>query len=177
MIVDVAIIAFVGFFAWRGWRRGLLMSLAGLIGFIAATIAAVFGYRYLAAPIHELFGVSKGAASIAGAITIFIVVSLAFFIGGRMLTKLVRITKWGTVNAAAGAALSAGWALAFVTVVLFALSVVPAPKSVQSNIHHSTLAKAIVQGAPEATRAITRVDLRKVFAAFFPHSQKLAAFR
>jgi uncharacterized membrane protein required for colicin V production len=177
MIVDVAIIAFIGFFAWRGWRRGLLMSLAGLAGFIAATIAAVFGYRYVATPIRQLFGVSKGTAAIAGAVTIFIVVSLAFFIGGRMLTKLVRLTKWGTANAAAGAALSAGWALAWVTVVLFALSVVPAPKSVETNIHRSTLAKAIIQGAPEATHAIARVDLRKIFAAFFPHSEKLATFR
>ena len=176
MIVDAAIIAFIGFFAWRGWRRGLLISLAGLAGFFAATLAAVFGYRYVAAPIHDLFGVSKGTASIAGAVTIFIAVSLLFFIGGRMLTKLVRITKWGTLNAAAGAALSAAWALAFVTVVLFALSVA-SPKSVETNIHRSTVAKAIIEGAPEATHAIARVDLRKVFAVFFPHSQKLAAFR
>jgi len=176
MIVDVAIIAFIGFFAWRGWRRGLLMSLAGLAGFIAATLAAVFGYRFVATPIRELFGVSKATSAIAGAITIFIVVSLAFFIGGRLLTKLVRITKWGTLNAAAGAALSTAWALAFVTVVLFGLSIA-APKSVELQIHHSTLAKAIVEGAPEATHAIGRIDLRKVFAVFFPHSEKVAAFR
>ena len=177
MIVDVAIIAFIGFFAWRGWRRGLLMSLAGLAGFFAATIAAVFGYRYVAAPIRDLFGFSKGTSSIAGAVIIFIVVSLVFFIGGRMLTKLVQLTKWGTLNSAAGAALRAAWALAFVTVTLYALSVVPAPKSVETNLHRSTLAKAIVEGAPAATHAIARVDLRKVFAAFFPHSRKLAAFR
>lgn len=177
MIVDVAIIAIIGFFAWRGWRRGLLLSLAGLAGFIAATLAAVFGYRIVATPIRDLFGLSKGTAAIAAAVSIFIVVSLLFFVGGRMLTRLVRLTKWGTVNAAAGAALATAWALSWVTVVLFALSVAPAPKSVESQLHHSTLAKAIIEGAPVATHAIAHADFRKMFAAFFPHSEKLTAFR
>lgn len=177
MIVDAAIIAVIGFFAWRGWRRGLLLSLAGLMGFVAATLAAVFGYRVVATPIRELFGVSKGTAAIAAAVTIFIGVSILFFLGGRMLTRLIRLTKWGTVNAAAGAALSTAWALSWITVVLFALSVAPGPKSVQTQMHHSTIAEAIIDGAPAATRAISRVDLRKMFAAFFPHSEKLTAFR
>ena len=177
MIVDAAIIAVIGFFAWRGWRRGLLLSLAGLAGFFVATLAAVFGYRVVATPIRELFGLSKGTASIVAAVVIFIGVSLIFFIGGRMLTKLIRLTKWGTVNAAAGAALSTAWALSWITVVLFALSVAPGPKSVQANLRHSTIAKAIIHGAPAATRAIGRVDLRKMFAAFFPHSEKPTAFR
>ena len=155
----------------------MLLSLAGLAGFIAATLAAVFGYRIVATPIRDLFGVSKGTASIAAAVSIFIVVSLVFFVGGRMLTKLVRLTKWGTVNAAAGAALSTAWALSWVTVVLFAMSVAPLPKSVESNFHHSTIAKAIIEGAPVATHAIVHADLRKMFAAFFPHSEKLSAFR
>jgi uncharacterized membrane protein required for colicin V production len=177
MIVDAVIIAFIGFFAWRGWRRGLLLSLAGLAGFVAGTLAAVFGYRILATPIRDLFGVSKGTASIAAAISIFVLVSLVFFIGGRMLTKLVRLTKWGTVNAAAGAALSTAWALSWVTVVLLAISVLPAPHAVKSNVQKSTIARAIIDGAPAATRAVSRVDLRKMFAAFFPHDQKLTAFR
>ncbi|HJT37527.1 MAG TPA: CvpA family protein [Actinomycetota bacterium] len=177
MIVDAAIIAVLGFFAWRGWRRGLLLSLTGLVGFVAATLAAVFGYRAAGSAIRDLFGTSSGTAAIAGAIAIFLGVSLIFFIGGRMLTRLVRLTKWGSVNSAAGAALAAAWALSWITVVLFALSVAPVPKSVETAIHGSALAKAIIHGAPAATRAISRVDLRKMFAAFFPHSEKLTAFR
>ena len=177
MIVDAAIIAFIGFFAWRGWRRGLLLSLAGLAGFVLGSVAAVFGYRAFAVPIRDLFGLSKGMASIVAAITIFVLVSLLFFIGGRMLTKVVRLTKWGTVNAAAGAGLSTVWALSWVTVVLLAISVLPVPRSVETNVHRSTIAKAIIDDAPAATRAVSRVDLRKMFAAFFPHNEKLTAFR
>ena len=177
MIVDAAVIAFIGFFAWRGWRRGLLLSLAGLAGFVAGTLAAVFGYRVVATPIRDLFGLSKGTASIVAAVMIFVVVSLMFFIGGRMLTKVVRLTKWGTVNAAGGAALASLWALSWVTVVLLAISVLPVPRAVETNVHRSAIAKAIIEGAPAATRAVSRVDLRKMFAAFFPHNEKLAAFR
>jgi uncharacterized membrane protein required for colicin V production len=177
MIVDVLIIAFLGFFAWRGWRRGLLSALARLVGFVAATLAAVFGYRALAVPIRDLFGVSKGNASLAAAITIFVIVSLAFFIGGRMLTKVVNFTKWGTVNAAGGAALASAWALSWVTVVLLAISVLPVPRAVENNVDRSVIATAIIDGAPAATRAVSRVDLRKMFAAFFPRNEKLTAFR
>ena len=177
MIVDAAVIAFLGFFAWRGWRRGLLLSLAGFAGFIAGTVAAVFGFRAVATPIRDLFGLSKGTASIVAAIMIFVLVSLVFFIGGRMLTKVVRLTKWGTVNDAGGAALAALWALSWVTVVLLAISVLPVPRAVESNVHRSAIAKAIIDGAPAATHAVSRVDLRKMFAAFFPHNEKLTAFR
>ena len=177
MIVDAVIIAFIGFFAWRGWRRGLLSALTRLVGFVAGTLAAVFGYRALATPIRDLFRVSKGTASLVAAISIFVTVSLAFFIGGRMLTKVVRLTKWGTVNAAGGAALASLWALSWVTVVLLAISVLPVPRAVEINVHRSAIAKAIMDGAPAATRAVSRVDLRKMFAAFFPHNEKLTAFR
>jgi uncharacterized membrane protein required for colicin V production len=177
LIVDAVIIAFIGLFAWRGWRRGLLLSLAGLVGFVVATLLAVLGYRGLAGPIHGLLGVSKGSSYLVAAIAIFVVVSLMFFIGGRILTKIVRLTKWGIVNAAGGAVLSGAWALSWVTVVLFAISVLPVPRSVGSNVSHSTIAKAIIRGAPEATHAVSRVDLRKMFAAFFPQNEKLTAFR
>jgi uncharacterized membrane protein required for colicin V production len=177
MIIDAVVIAFIGFFAWRGWRRGLLAALARLVGFVVATLAAVFGYRALATPIRDLFGVSKGTASLAAAISIFVIVSLVFSIGGRMLTKVVNFTKWGTVNAAGGAALASAWALSWVTVVLLAISVLPVPRAVESNVQSSVIAKAIIDGAPAATRAVSRVDLRKMFAAFFPHNEKLTAFR
>jgi uncharacterized membrane protein required for colicin V production len=177
MIVDIAIIAFIGFFAWRGWQRGLIVSLMGLVGFVAATLAAVFGYPAVSVLIRTPLGLSKGTSYIAAAIAIFVLVSIGFFIAGRMLTKLVRLTKWGTVNSAGGAALSSAWALSLVTVVLFALSVVPVPRSVDDNVKRSTIGRAIIDGAPAATHAISRVDFRKVFAAFFPHERKLAAFR
>jgi uncharacterized membrane protein required for colicin V production len=177
MIVDAAIIALIGFFVWRGWRRGLLISLMGLAGFVAAILAAVFGYRAVSALIRGPLGLSHGTSYIAAAISIFVLVSLGFFIGGRMLTKLVRLTKWGTVNAAGGAALAGAWALSWVTVALLAVSVVPVPRTVETNVDRSTIGRAIIQGAPEATRAVSRVDIRKMFAAFFPHEEKLAAFR
>jgi uncharacterized membrane protein required for colicin V production len=176
MIVDAAIVAFVGFFVWRGWRRGLIVSLAGIAGFIVATILAVLGYRVVAAPIRSTFGMSKGTSYIAGALVIFIIVTLAFFIGGRILTKVVRLTKWGMVNAAGGAALASLWALSWVTVVLLAISVVPSPNSVRTNVERSTLARAIIRGAPEATHAVSRLDLRKMFAAFFPDGRRGSSF-
>ena len=94
-----------------------------------------------------------------------------------MLTKVVRLTKWGMLNSAGGAALAALWALLWVTVVLLAISVVPAPASVRRNVDRSTLARQIIRAAPEATHAISHVDLRKMFAAFFPDDRRASSFR
>jgi uncharacterized membrane protein required for colicin V production len=174
MIVDAAIIAFIGFFAWRGWRKGLVLTLAGLAGFVVAVIAAVFGYRALSAPLHSGFGFSKTTANLIAAVSIFILVSLVFWLAGRALTRMLRWTKWGTVNAAGGAALASVWAVSWVTVVLFALTVVPVPHSVSKNIANSTIGEGIVREAPVWTRAIARVDLRRMFGAFFPHENKQA---
>jgi uncharacterized protein YkwD/uncharacterized membrane protein required for colicin V production len=166
MIVDAIIVGFIGFAAWRGWRRGLLLALTGFIGFIVAVAAAVFGYRLLAAPLRGVLKLSNGVSYIAGAVIIFIGITLGFFVLGRMLTKLVRITTWGKVNDAGGAALSGVWALSWVTVVLLSLSVIPAPKAIASGVEGSTIAQAIVRDAPTFTRSLARTDLRAMLAFF-----------
>lgn len=164
MIVDAIIIAFVGFFAFRGWRRGLLNALTGFCGFIAATIAAVMGFGLLAAPLRSFL--SPGVANIAAAIVIFVAVSVGFGFVGRMLTKVVRITKWGRLNDAGGAALSGVWALSWVTVVLLAISVIPAPSALADRIEKSSIASGIVREAPSFTLNLARTDMRDMLAFF-----------
>ncbi len=166
MIVDAIIVGFVGLAVWRGWRRGLLLAATGFVGFLIATIAAVWGYQVAAAPLRGLLKLSPGIANIVGAIVIFLLVSIGSLFVGRMLTRVVRITKWGTLNDAGGAALSGFWALAWVTVVLLSLSVIPAPKAIASNIDRSTIARGIVEEAPTFTQNIARTDIRAMLSFF-----------
>ncbi|MFN2614164.1 MAG: CvpA family protein [Actinomycetota bacterium] len=124
MVVDAAIIAFTGFFTWRGYRRGLLSAVSRLVAFGGATAAAVFGYRVLASPL-QASGLSAGTANIAGAMIIFVGVSIVFWFGARTLTRLLDVTKWGMVNHAGGAVFAAAWSLSIVVVVLLAMTVAP----------------------------------------------------
>jgi uncharacterized membrane protein required for colicin V production len=155
MIVDAAILAFVGFFTWRGVRRGLLSSLAGLAGFVAATAAAVLLYRPAGSVLHAVLRLSFTTAYIAGALLVFVGVSFAAWFAGRALTRAMRLTKWGALNAAGGGALAGVWAVSWVTVLLLALTVIPTPRAVGAELQHSTLARGLVREGPRfASRTV-----------------------
>lgn len=177
MIVDLAIVAFTGAFVWVGQRRGLVNAVAGLAGFLGATAAAVFGYRVAAAPIQGAFKIGRGMANLIGMLAIFSAVLLLGWLGGRELTRLLRWTKWGWVNRAAGGALGALWALAWASVIVLALSVVPVPETVGSQLERSSLAQGIVEESPRVMRAIARTDLRKLITSFLPSGEPEVTIR
>lgn len=174
MIVDVLIVAFCGFFVWRGMRRGLVASLTGFVGFVAASAAAVFGYRPLSPVVRAMFHTSRGIADISAALVIFTAVTFAAWFAARSFTKLLRLTKWGVLNAAGGGALSGAWALSWVTVVLLAVNVLPAPNAVASTVKRSRLAGSIVREAPSFATRIARTDLRALLRSVFPQGSMLA---
>lgn len=172
MLVDAAIVAFVGTFIWRGLRRGLIRSLTGLLGFVAATFAAVFGFRVLARPL-EGAGLSEGIANIVGAALIFVAVSTGALFVGKTLTRALRWSKLNVVNAVGGGALSGAWALAWVTVFLLAVSVIPA-NAVSRRVDSSTIGSGIVREAPRWALRIARTDLRRALDLFIPNTRPVA---
>lgn len=166
VLVDAAIVLVLGFFVWRGMRRGLIATLAGFIGFLGAAAAAVFGYRLLGSPMEALFGWSEGIANLASALAIFIGISLGVTLAARTVTRALRWTKWGALNAAAGGALSGLWALTWVTLALLAASVLPSSNEARRRVDDSALAGAIVEGAPRWMDAVARSDLRRMLTLF-----------
>jgi uncharacterized protein YkwD len=176
MLLDAAIVAVLGSFVWRGWRKGLLLTLTGFAGFVAATVVAVLGFRIVGRPL-EAAGLSTGVANLIGAAGLFIVVSAGAFIVGRTLTRMLSWSKLGIVNNAGGAALAGGWALSWMTLLLLAISVIPAPAAVASQVESSTLAKGIVREAPRWALSFASTDLRDALRFFVPgpHEVSLVA--
>jgi len=76
------------------------------------------------------------------------------------------ITTWGTLNDAGGAALSSVWAISWVTVVLLAISVIPAPTALAERVEGSIIARGIVREAPAFTVALARTDMREMLSLF-----------
>lgn len=162
------IIAVVGLFVWRGMRRGLIGTLAGYLGFLAAVAAAVFGYRIAAAPLADLFAVSEGVANLVGALTIFVAVMIGVMLGVRTLTRALRLTTWGSIDAAAGGVVSGAWAVSLVTVVVLAASVIAPSPAMERQIERSAIARSLVELAPGWMDAIARTDLRPMLGLFAP---------
>jgi len=101
-------------------------------------------------------------------------VSAGAFFAGRAITRLVRPTKWGTLNRAGGAAFATAWAVSWVTAVLLAISVIPAPAAVERQIHGSGLARGLLREAPRLATSLARTDLRRALQIFVPSEQHLA---
>lgn len=174
MLLDAIIVAILGAAIWRGARRGLLRSLTGLIAFVLATAAAVFGFRLVAAPL-EGAGVSPGIANLAGALTVFIVVLLAVHGAGRVVRRGIGWTSLRHVDRAGGAAVAGFWALSWVTAVLLALSVIPAPEAIASQMASSSLSTAIVQEAPRWMRSVAHDELQRALSLFIPDDTRKVA--
>jgi len=166
VIIDAAIIAVVGFFVWRGMRRGLIATLAGFIGFLFAAAAAVFGFPVLAGPLASVFGWSDGVANLVAALMIFVALMFGVMLGARMLTKALRWTKWGAVNTAAGGAVSGFWALSWVTLALLAVSVLPRSNGARQQLDGSMLGETIVTEAPGWIATVTEADFRTMVELF-----------
>ena len=164
MIVDAIIVASIGFFAWRGFRRGLLAWGVRLAGFVVATAAAVYGYRVIGAPLQSM-GMSEGLANIVGAVAIFVGVVAASWFVSRALTRLLDWTKWGLLNKAGGAAFAGAWALSAVTVVLLGVSVSPA-SGARDAVERSALARGIIHEAPRFATTIAHTNLRRFIETF-----------
>ena len=165
MLLDAAIVVAVGFFVRRGMRRGVISSAFGLAGFAAAAAAAVLGYKILSPMVVRTTGIPDGAADSAAALGIFVVGSILAWAAVRRLRALVRLTKWGVVDTAAGGALAGAWALSWVTVVLLAVSAAPGPPALKAQAKNSALARGIVETAPRVLTAIAGADVRRLITS------------
>ena len=134
----------------------------------------MYGYKILAPVFRTVLRLSDTTANFTAAAVIFIGVSVAAFLAGRALTRMLRPTAWGTLNRAAGASMSGIWAVSWVTLVLLAINVIPAPAAVRRNVNESGLARTILREAPGAARSVARTDLRKVLQIFVPEDLRLS---
>lgn len=131
MLADLLIVGLTILAAWRGAKRGLLRSLAGLGGTIAAVIVALIVYR------------ATGSAGTAlGAL---LLVALGLQTVARLLTRAVRHTMLGRANTLGGAALGGAWALAWLALGIIALRVAPFENELTRSLRASQFADAVVR--------------------------------
>lgn len=146
MLADLLIVGLTLLAAWRGAKRGLLRSLAGLGGSLAGILAAIVTYRSTGsagAALAALIGVTAGAHTLA-----------------HLATRAVRRSMLGRVNALGGAAFGAAWALTWLALAIIGLRVAPIENEMTRAVHSSQFADAVV-------RAEARIATRDGLAGLF----------
>lgn len=98
MTFDIILGIFIIFFAWRGWRRGLIGEIVETIGVFVAVIATVRLYPN----IEDLFGLTSPWSRIILAALVFVAIMVVLTLIGKGLSKLLEKASLGTVEKALG---------------------------------------------------------------------------
>lgn len=91
--IDIIILTVVGFFIAWGIKKGIIKTLAGVIGFILAMIIATAMMGMVAGVLHNLFNMNKGAAYVLSYVLLFIGVMLICHSAANVILKLFTITS------------------------------------------------------------------------------------
>ncbi len=103
--IDIVILILLGLGAYEGYRKGLLLSIVGLIGFVLAIILGVYFMdpvsKWLATKLDEL----TFAFPIMAFLIVFAITLLFVQIVGWILKKLMDLVLLGGLDSLAGALL------------------------------------------------------------------------
>lgn len=114
----IAVILFFG--AYRGYKKGILLEVVALVGFVVAIIAALHLLPQSTAWLMSQFNSENNLLPIAAFILTFIIVVVVFTTAGRLLKSVIHLTPLGFADEILGAALGlVKWA--FVISLLFAV--------------------------------------------------------
>jgi uncharacterized protein YkwD len=144
-LVDLLFLIFVAFYAYRGYRRGVLREGFDLVGFLLGILLAVRFYAPVG-KIFELVGVGEGWAAFLGGALIF-----GFFVVGagvlshRLHPRLIK-GEQSTAFRVGGSVVASVWAASFAVFIMVLLSLTPASTASQRAIRDSLVGKSFLSG-------------------------------
>ena len=121
LIVDIVILLLLIIMAFRGFSKGLVMQLAGLVALAGGILAAYFfwelAYVLLQGWIDASHYVLK-AIAVSGTV---LAVTFVIFLLGKLLSKAIRITPLGIFDRLLGMVFGVAQMVLFLSFVIFAL--------------------------------------------------------
>lgn len=103
--VDIFILIILGLGAYEGYRKGLLMTIVGLIGFVLAIILGVYFMDPVSKMLAERLDELTFAFPIIAFLIVFGITLLLVNVAGWMLKKMVDMILLGSLDSLAGAIL------------------------------------------------------------------------
>ena len=103
--IDIIILLFLLYGAYRGFSRGLIVEVAALAGLVLGVYMAVRYSSYTENFLRDFLNFSSRYISYVALAVTFILVVILVYIVGKLLTKLVDIISLGLVNKLLGTAL------------------------------------------------------------------------
>jgi len=101
--IDIILVVFLFYFAFRGFSSGFVVSIATLIGLVLGFYAASHFSEFTANWLQHDMGLKSGNTRLIAYIVTFVIVVVLIFWMGRLLTNMLKTVGLGIVNRLAGA--------------------------------------------------------------------------
>lgn len=121
-VLDLLLLIPMLLFAWSGYKKGLIISLASLVALILGLYFAFFFSDYAAGLLTEYFTISEKYLAAISFMVTFIVVILAVIILGNALHKVIDVLMLGFLNKAAGAVFGFLKGALYLSILIFAMN-------------------------------------------------------
>ncbi len=116
--IDIALAIPLIWGAIRGFRRGFILEVTGLIALFLGAYAALFGSDITAGWLDAQYAIGKEYLGIVSFALTFLVVAFGVHLLGRLLEKLVDITALKPLDRLGGVLFSTGRAWLFWSIIL-----------------------------------------------------------
>jgi membrane protein required for colicin V production len=121
-ILDIILIIPLIWFAWRGYRKGLILSVTSLVALVAGIYFSIHFSGWVAAFIRTELGFDGQYMNIISFIVVFVAVVVIIQFIGQLFTKLADWAALGALNQLAGLLLGAVKATLLLGILLFILN-------------------------------------------------------
>ncbi|MEZ5198965.1 MAG: CvpA family protein [Bacteroidales bacterium] len=101
--IDIILIIPIIWFAYQGFRHGLIIELASLVALILGIYAAMYFSHYAGNFLTNSLGIETEYLPVISFILTFVVVVILVYVVGKILEKLINMVALGFLNKMAGA--------------------------------------------------------------------------
>lgn len=169
---DIAISTVLAFTTYRGYARGFISELAGIVALVAALVVPWYYNGVLDDPIHNVTGLAVPVAHVAGVAISGIAAYIAVLLVANFLGRVSKIPILGFGNALGGAAVGFLKGAILVWLVLFIALFFPLTGPIRSSLHHSEIAPYFVANDARIDRAVEAAIPPFVLPYVMPFFQK-----
>lgn len=141
--VDIAALIMVAFTTTRGYGRGLVRELAGIVALAAAIIVPWFYNGALDAPIARGTGVDPAMAHFIGTMALAAIAYVAVLLFATLLGRVRKVPILGFGNAIGGAIVGFVKGAILVWLIIYVALFFPLTPELRANLHESRTASVL----------------------------------
>ena len=110
------------FWAYQGYKKGFIISLASLAALILGLFFAFYFSDFTAAKLNEFFTIDEDYIAIIAFVVTFVVVVIAVVLVGNILQKFIDVLMLGFLNKAAGALFGVLKGALYISILFFVIN-------------------------------------------------------